>query len=85
MILAPVHKALLQKLKVMRTFPLVMRGTPSAIGGLDLRSLEITFGAQAIHHLVSLFTSCAPLKLLLIAAIEHHQLEIGVTGIFLNS
>ena len=84
MILAPVHKALLQKLKVMRTFPLVMRGNPSAIGGLDLRSLQITFGAQAIHHLVSLFTSCTPSKLLSITAIEFHRLEIGVEGLFLR-
>ena len=51
-----------------------MRSTPEAIGGLDLRSLEITYGTQAIHHLVSLFTSCTPSELLLITAIEHHQI-----------
>ena len=43
-IISPLHKALLQKLKVMRTFPLVMRSAPAEIGGLDLRSLEITCG-----------------------------------------
>ena len=84
MVLAPLHKSLLRKLKLMRTFPLVMRSAPAAIGGLDLRSLEITSGAQAIHHLVSLFTSCAPSKLLLITTIEHHQLEIGIEGLFLS-
>ena len=45
MVLAPLHKALLRKLKVMYTFPLVTRSAPAAIGRLDLRSLEITSGA----------------------------------------
>ena len=58
----------------MRTFTLGMRGTPVEICSLDLRSLEITYGTQAIHHLVSLFTSCTPSELLLITAIEHHQI-----------
>lgn len=82
MVLAPLHKSLLRKLKVMQTFPLVMRSAPESICGLDLRSLKITSGAQAIHHLVSLFTSCTPSKLFLITAIECHQLEIGVEGLF---
>ena len=83
MLLAPLHKALLQKLKLMCTFPLEMRGTPAAIGGLGVSSLEITCGAQAIHRLVSLFMSCTPSKLLLITAIEYHKLEIGVESLFL--
>ena len=69
-LLAPLHKDLIQRLKVMRTFPLVMRGAPAEIGGLNLHSIEITCGAQAIHHLVSLFTRCIPSKLFLITAIE---------------
>ena len=70
MLIALLHKSLLQKLKVMRTFPLVMRGVPAEIGGLNLYSIEITCGAQAVHHLVSLFTRCIPSKLFLITAIE---------------
>ena len=62
-----------------------MREVPAAIGGLDLRSLEITSGLQAIQHLISLLTSCTTSKLLLITAIEYHQLEIGVGDLFLNS
>ena len=85
MLLAPLHKAILPKLKIMRTFPLVMREAPVAIGGLDLHSIEITCGVKAIHHLVSLFTSYTPSKLLLSTAIEHQQLEIGVGELFLNS
>lgn len=84
-ILSPRHKDLLQKLKVMRTFPLVMRSTPAEIGGIDLRSLEITCDVQAMHHLVALFTSYIPTKLLLITAIEFHQLEIGIKNLFLSS
>ena len=68
----------------MRTFPLVMHGASDAIGGFDLRSLEITCGEQAIRHLVSLFTICTPSKLLLITAIEYHTLEIGVEILFLS-
>ena len=83
MLLAPLHKAFLQKLKLMDKFPLVMRGAPADIGRIDLCSLEITWGMQAIHHLLSLFTSCTPSKLLLIAGIEYHQLEIGVESLFL--
>ena len=59
-LLPPLHKALLQKLKVMGIFPLVMSGAPAAIGGLDLRSLEINSGSQTIHHQVSLLTTFTP-------------------------
>ena len=83
--LAPLHRAILPKLRIMRTFPLVMREAPVAIGGLGLQSLEISSGIQAIQHLISLFTSHTPSKLLLITAIEYHQLEIGVEALFLNS
>ena len=84
-LLAPLHKDILPKLKIMRTFPLVMCEAPAAIGGLDLRSLEIPSGVQVIHYLVSLFTSYNPSKLLLITAVEHQHLEIGVRDLFLNS
>ena len=69
----------------MRIIPLMMRGALEAIGSLDLRYLEITCGLQAIHHLVSLTTSWTSSKLLLITAIEYHQLEIGVKSLFLSS
>ena len=72
-----------QKLKVMRIFSLVMRDAPVAIGVVDLRYLEIKCGTQAIHHLITLFTSFTPSKLRLITTIEHNQLEIGVENIFL--
>ena len=84
-LLAPLHKALLQKLKAMRTFPLVMCSAHVDIGRLYLRSQEVTYGAQAIHRLVSFFTSCTPSKLLLITAIEYHYLEIGVEDLFLST
>ena len=79
-LLAPLREHILPKLKIMSAFPLVMRETPTGVGGLDLRSLEITSGVQAMHNLVSLFTS--PSKLLLIAVVEHQQLEIGVEELF---
>ena len=84
-ILALLHKALLPKLKIMRAFPLVMRSSPTDIGGINLRSLEITSGVQAIQHLVSLFTNKTAAKLLLVTAIEYHQLEVGVEQLFLSS
>ena len=76
-LLNPLHKALLQKLKVMRS-------APADIGGLYLNFIKIICEAQAIHHLVSLFTSYTPSKLLLITAIEYHTLEIGVYILFLS-
>ena len=84
-LLALLHKDLLQKLKVMLIFLLVMRDDPETIGGLDLRSLEITYGEKAIHHLVSSFTSCTPSKLVLISGIKYHQLEIEVESLFLSA
>ena len=60
----------------MHTFP---------IGGLNLHSLEITSRVQAIHHLVSFFTSETPSKLLLVTEIKYDQLEVGVEQLFLSS
>ena len=79
------NQALLQKLKEIHTLSLVVRGVPVAIGGFYLHSLEITCGAQAIHHLVLSFTMYAHSTLLLIKAIEYHQLEIGAYGLFLST
>ena len=62
-----------------------MCGAPEAIGGLDVRSLEITCGAQSIHRLVSFFTSCTPSKFLLVTAIEYHQLQIRLEDLFLST
>ena len=52
---------------------------------LNLRSLEITSGAQAIHHLVSLFSRNTPSNLLMFIPIEYHQLEVGVDQLFTSS
>ena len=69
----------------MHTFLLVMRGTPTKIGGLNPRYLEITSGAQAIQHLVSLFTSDTHSKILLVTEIECHKLEVGVEHLLLST
>ena len=75
-ILDPLHKYLLTQLKIMCTFILIMRSVPTEVGVLNLRSLEIASGIQDIQHLVSLFTSDTPTKLLLLTKIEYHRLEI---------
>ena len=75
--LARLHTALLPKLRVMRTFPIIMRSVPAYLGGLNLRRLEVEAIAQALHHLVSLCASETPTRILLKTLIEHHQLEIG--------
>ena len=76
-VLSDLHKAMLPKLKVMRTFPIVMRSVSQLLGGLNLRRLEIEVIAQLLHHLISLHSTdtstCIPLK----ALIEYHQLEVG--------
>ena len=76
-VLSDLHRAMLPKLKVMRTFPIVMRSVPQFFGGLNLRRLEIEVIAQSLHHLVSLCSTdtstCMPLR----ALIEYHQLEVG--------
>ena len=43
-LLALLHRALLLKFRVMRAFPVVMRGAPTAIGGAGAQSLEIESG-----------------------------------------
>ena len=48
-------------------------------------SLEIAYGIQSINHLVHLISSEDPLKLLLVTAIECHQLEAYVEQLFLSS
>lgn len=83
-LLAPLHKIILPKLRVMRTFPTVMRAALIALGSLGLWSLEIECGVQAIQHFISLFLRESPSKLLLVTTIEHHQLEIGVESLFLD-
>ena len=47
-ILDPLRKSLLQELKIMYTFPLIMKSVPIEIGGLNLRSLETSAGVQAL-------------------------------------
>ena len=84
-ILAPLHRALLPKIKLMMTFPTSLRSAPVSIGGLDLQSAEITSRVQEINHLILLITISTPSKLLLISALESHQLEVGVPDLFLTS
>ena len=60
-----------------------MRSLPTFLGGLNLQLLEVEAIVYVIHHLVSLYSSETPTKLLLKIIIEYHQLEIGTdTQIF---
>ena len=71
-ILAKLHAILLPKLGVMKIFPMIMRSLPTFLGGLNLQLLEVEAIAYAIHHLVSLYSSETPTKLLLKTIIEYH-------------
>ena len=51
---ANLHAAILPKLKVIRTFLIVIRSTHPFLGGLDLRLLEVESIAQLFHHLITL-------------------------------
>ena len=77
-ILGKLYAALLPKLGVMKTFPIVMRSVPAYLGGLELHSAKVEALAQAIHHLISLCKADIPTRLLLRAIIEYHQLELGI-------
>ena len=83
-ILAPLHKALMPKLKIMGTFPLMMRSVPKEIGDLNMRYLEITSSIQDIQHLVSLPTSDTPSKLLILTETPCHQLEVGAEYLLIS-
>ena len=76
-VLADLHAAMLPKLRVMRTFPTVMRSVPSFLGGLNLKRLEVETIAQSLHHLITLYSSDTSTQLLLKILIEYHQLELG--------
>ena len=76
-VLAKLHAAVLLKLEVMKTFPIVIRSLLTFLGGLNLQLLEVEAIAQVIHHLVSLYSLDTPTKLLLQTIIEYYQLEIG--------
>ena len=76
-VLSDLHKAMLPKLKVMRTFPIVMRSVLQFLGGLNLRRLEIEVIAQSLHHLISLYSTDTSACTLLKTLIEYHQLEVG--------
>ena len=76
-ILLTLRAALLPKLGVMKTFPIVMRSAPVHLGGLNLQSVEVEALAQALHHLISLYAAETPTKLLLKTIIEDCQLELG--------
>ena len=62
----------------MRVFPLGMRSTPTEIVGLNLHSLEIKSGVQAINYFVSLFTSDTPSTLLMKTQIKYDQSKVGI-------
>jgi len=76
-VLAKLHAAVLLKLGVIKIFPVVMKSFATFLGGLNLQLLEVEVIAQAIYHLVSLYSLDTPTKLLLKIIIEYHQLEIG--------
>ena len=55
--LAPLHVALLPKLKVLRIFLIVIRDSPLEFGGLGLHSLKIESLVQAVNLFASLCTA----------------------------
>ena len=71
-VLAKLYAAFLPKLGVIKTFPVIMRGLPTFLGGLNLQLLEVEAIVQAIHYLVPLYSSETPTKLLLKTIIEYH-------------
>ena len=71
-VLAKLHAALLPKLGVMKTFPMIIRSLPTFLGGLNLQLLKVEAIAQAIHHLILLYSSETRTKLLLKTIIEYH-------------
>ena len=76
-VLSKSHAALLLKLGVMKTFPIIIRTSPTFLGGLNLYQLEVEAIAQAIQNLVSLYSSNTPTRLLLKMMIEYYQIELG--------
>ena len=82
--LAPLHVALLPKLKVMRIFPIVIRDSPVEFGGLGLHSLEIESLVQAVNLFVLLQTAYILIQSLLRIMTEYVQLKIGLTAPFLT-
>ena len=76
-VLAKLHVAVLPKLGVMKTFPIVIRSLLTFLGGLNLHLLKVEAITQAIYYLVSLYSSDTLTKLLLQTIIEYYQLEIG--------
>ena len=82
--LAPLHKELLLKTNAMCTFTVIIRSELAELGGIDIGSLEVTTGINAIHHLISLFNSKTPSHVLTTTVLELHQLEVGSESLFLN-
>ena len=75
--MSKLHAALLPKLGVMKTFPIIMRTSPTFLGSLNLYQLEVETIAQAIQYLVSLYSSNTPTRLLLKTMIEYYQIELS--------
>ena len=51
------HAALLTKLGVMKTFPMIVRISLALLGGLHLHSLDVEAMQKVIQHLASLSLS----------------------------
>ena len=77
-ILALLHTALLPKLKVMKTFPIVIWHNLIELGGLGLYFLEIESLLQVVNLSESLYIANTPIQSLLRVIIECMHLKIGV-------
>ena len=77
------HAILLPKNTVIK-IQVILRSYSTEIGGLDEQSFEVESATEAINHLVSIYLSNIPVKLLLTMEIECIQLKIGLLSLFLS-
>ena len=71
---------LMSKLGVVRTLPTVVRYLPHIYCGMELNSLPVETTVAQINCLLQHYGTTTALGTTLAAAIEHLQVEIGVTG-----
>ena len=64
-VLDKLHAALLPKLGVMKTFPIVMQSVAAYLGRLNLHLVEVELLAKAMCHLILLCEADALTQLLL--------------------
>ena len=76
-VLRPLHRVILPKIGMNRNFPTFMIPVPPAIGGLDLKSLELEQGLSSLSTLAGLWLSSTPSSILLKTSLELLQLEVG--------